>query len=156
MTTTDLPTPRPRWWADAACAGDTTWIQDRPTDAEIELMRRACTACPVRVDCLLDALATERPTEKRVTMRAGLTAEERGNPDAVNSVLGTSTWKPRQKKMQWEWTPEDDELIAGSSSRDDEMNAARLGRTTRAVAQRRVRLARLARAARLEQEAAAS
>lgn len=142
MSTIDLPTPRPRWWADAACEGDDSWILDRITETETQLMRRVCAACPVQVDCLVAALTEEdRHKGKRCTMRGGLTADERDIPDAVRTILGDDTeWKPREKKIQWEWSEEEDASLAGSTARDDAANAERLGRTVDAVRQRRIRL----------------
>jgi WhiB family redox-sensing transcriptional regulator len=65
---------------DAACKGvepETFYpLDDRPGSPGVEAARAICLRCPVLLDCLLDADATE---DKRAVfgVRAGLAAEQR-------------------------------------------------------------------------------
>ena len=86
-----------RWRDNAACLGlDTELffpVDNRPTS--VETARRVCRGCPVRAECLADALATEEPAlrfgvvggttpgERRVLHRAGLTITAPHTPPAV-------------------------------------------------------------------------
>lgn len=48
------------WISDAACRGmDTESFFLPPHDREARVALRVCAACPVRVDCLQDAYATD-------------------------------------------------------------------------------------------------
>lgn len=135
-----IPAPAHGWWDDVACAGSDLFMVDQPKEAQVEQMRDLCAGCPVRRDCLLDALRQE----ERFTIRAGLTTPERKNPVLVARALdgnAEGVIKPkRKKKVQRSWTEEEDAVVAGSAPRDDPINAHQLGRTVAAVAQRRVRL----------------
>lgn len=76
-----------RWRDDAACLGlDTELFFPVDNRAQsVETPRRVCRGCPVRAECLADALAKEEPArrfgvvggttpgERRVLHRAGLT-----------------------------------------------------------------------------------
>lgn len=85
---TDDPTPDARWWHQAACQGadDATFF---PADGMDPAYRRAaardalaiCAACPVRLECLDDALREERgkAATGRFGVRGGLTSDDRFN-----------------------------------------------------------------------------
>lgn len=67
------------WWTHAACAGDNTrlWFSSNPQPG-----KEICTRCPVRPECLYDALQSEAPNG----IWGGLTAKERG---ALPELTGT-------------------------------------------------------------------
>jgi hypothetical protein len=75
----------PDWTLDAACTGLATRSRDiwTPDDTlpeveqafELHLARRVCARCPVRVECLTDAL-TDLPRVDPHSMRGGLTPDE--------------------------------------------------------------------------------
>lgn len=82
MTTMLRP---PDWTAEALCLGETSRGHDwwapgddltlPELDAARHKARRICAACPVRVDCLVDAI-TNLPVHEEQTMRGGLTPDE--------------------------------------------------------------------------------
>lgn len=81
-----------RWRDDAACAGlDTELffpVDDRA--ASVETPRRVCRGCPVRVDCLADALTTEDPA-RRFGIVGGTTPGERRTLHRAGLTLSAST-----------------------------------------------------------------
>lgn len=70
------------WRAHAACRADGIDPDDMFPDnnaAAIEHARQICAPCPVRAECLADAMATEgaRTARNRYGIRAGLTGSQR-------------------------------------------------------------------------------
>jgi WhiB family redox-sensing transcriptional regulator len=71
-----------KWQNSAACRAevdDSIWF---PADrADIVLAKFICARCPVRAECLRDALANEggRTGEYRHGIRGGMTPEERAH-----------------------------------------------------------------------------
>lgn len=83
------------WRDQAACAGmaDQGFAEHDPfhpkhdgAASDYELARKICRRCPVRVECLEDALATE-VASARVGMRGGMTPAQRA-----------SLWRSRTRK----------------------------------------------------------
>jgi len=64
------------WWDFADCYGDKAFLADAPTT---DAMRETCAFCPVREECLTDAMALERGERRsdRHGLRGGLTPSER-------------------------------------------------------------------------------
>lgn len=67
------------WRAHAACAGFDDVMFPDSNPAAIEHAREICAPCPVRAECLADAMATEggATARDRYGIRAGLTGKER-------------------------------------------------------------------------------
>lgn len=75
---TDLVPRAPAWTAQAVCArvGQPADWEPDPGDAEaVQAAVQACAHCPVRSECLEDALA--RPELARGSIRGGLTEPQR-------------------------------------------------------------------------------
>jgi len=70
------------WWEHAACAGMDldVFFPTRQSDDDYAQARAVCAGCPVRRECLVDAMDTELPSS-RYGMRGGRTPVERnGGP----------------------------------------------------------------------------
>lgn len=70
----------PAWTEHAACAGlvsrdDDPWAPDIDKAAQWARARKICAACPVRLQCAKDAIAT-LPVTGEYAMRGGLTPTE--------------------------------------------------------------------------------
>lgn len=80
--------PDERWRYDAACKDMTTdlFFAERGSDtkAQNEEAKAICKACPVRFQCLHDAMLEPQPW---FGIRGGLTAKERRKLE----------WRPRQR-----------------------------------------------------------
>ncbi|WP_327377967.1 WhiB family transcriptional regulator [Streptomyces sp. NBC_01216] len=89
MTTTARPSAE--WHTRAACAGAdmNLWFRP-PRDAQAAL--DTCCRCPVRAECLHDALTHETPGVRRYGIRGGLTGPERSQlPDLPHSATEAIT-----------------------------------------------------------------
>lgn len=67
------------WRAQAACVGFDDDMFPDSNAAAIAYARQICAPCPVRAECLADAMATEgaRTARDRHGIRAGLTGSQR-------------------------------------------------------------------------------
>lgn len=67
------------WRAYAACVGRDDEMFPDSNAADIEHARQICAPCPVRNECLADAMATEgaATARNRYGIRAGLTGGQR-------------------------------------------------------------------------------
>ena len=68
----------PDWHADAACAqiGPELFIGDELTGEQTTTAKAVCARCPVRIECLADVTAWERPGHRH-GVTGGLTVNER-------------------------------------------------------------------------------
>ncbi len=70
----------PEWRRQAACASADPGLFHPPDgwigQLAMQAAKQVCAGCPVRSDCLADALAWERPTDRHGVL-GGLTAAER-------------------------------------------------------------------------------
>lgn len=78
--------PRPEWHHYAACAdqfdssgNEDPWFPNARDKEAVDAARRICDGCPVRDDCLLDALMAEAAAARsdRYGIRGGLTGPQR-------------------------------------------------------------------------------
>lgn len=69
----------PDWHTDAACreADRELFFPEPGSTAQVEAAKQVCAGCPVRVACLADVMAWERPGH-RYGVAGGLSANERG------------------------------------------------------------------------------
>ena len=82
----------PDWHTDAACIGKWEMFDEPTGDRQIEACRTICfTQCPVRSQCLHDALKTEDPYFLRHTFRGGYMPTER------SKLMGTIN------RRDWTW-----------------------------------------------------
>lgn len=126
-----------RWDLRAACALNDLFLVDtsRLDDNEKAETRRICRTCPVRLECLTDALEKENAGVKVWGIRGGRThAQRTGETDRAHIQPAV-------------WTPEEDALVLASQpvTGHHGREAARalaeqLGRTVVAVRTRRRRL----------------
>jgi hypothetical protein len=72
------------WWQDRACGSGKAplrWFYPSSSHEisrqQYSLARKACAVCPVAVDCLRDAYATDHEPMQMEGLRAGFTARER-------------------------------------------------------------------------------
>ena len=84
MDANEIPRPLDEpWYTQAACIGQYTelWFPERKAyvagHPSGDAAKKICDKCPVRVECLADALAEERGALKRYGIRGGLSAKER-------------------------------------------------------------------------------
>ena len=69
----DLFRPRPDWWQDARCQGTATLKQMFPSRAQNSRPgKRFCVGCPVKEECLSDAVAFEDPETERTRTFGGI------------------------------------------------------------------------------------
>ncbi len=69
----DLFRPRPDWWQDAQCQGTATLKQMFPSRAQNSRPgKRYCVGCPVKEECLADAVAFEDPETERTRTFGGI------------------------------------------------------------------------------------
>jgi len=68
----------PDWHADAACAqiGPELFVGDELTGEQTTAAKAVCARCPVRIECLADVTAWERPGH-RYGVAGGRTVNER-------------------------------------------------------------------------------
>lgn len=71
--------PARGWLKQAACLGRDDEMFPDNNPADLKHARQICAPCPVREECLADAMATEgdRTARNRYGIRAGLTGSQR-------------------------------------------------------------------------------
>lgn len=69
----------PDWWEQAACAGQSLDLFYPGTNGQKKekKAKQFCARCPVKLECLNDALAAEYPIGPRFGIFGGLTHQER-------------------------------------------------------------------------------
>lgn len=131
-----------RWDLKAACAKVDLFMVDtsRLDDNEKAETRRICRTCPVRLECLTDAIEKENAGIEVWGIRGGKTAAQR---------TGRKERQDRAEVRPAAWTPEEDALVlahqpvSGRHAAGQEL-AEQLGRTVHAVRCRRAKLTKAA------------